>query len=234
MASDFERRFGLKLIELYGVTECCVAAWDPLTGTHRPGACGQVCEHHEVKIFDDHDCELSPGEIGEIVVRPKESAGHMTKYYGDPEATVASWRNLWYHSGDLGFLDDEGWLHFASRKKEAIRRRGTNISAYEIEQVVSSHPAILEAVAIGVPSELTDEEIKVVAVRRPGADCSPIELVEFAAAQLPRFMVPRYVEFVDAFPVGTTHKVNRRMLQEFWNTTSTFDGDAGIFLGAQE
>jgi carnitine-CoA ligase len=231
MARDFERRFGVKLIELYGVTECCVPAWDPLNGQHRSGACGQLCAHHEVQIFDDNDQSLPPRAVGEIVVRTSTGFGHMTGYHRDDQATITAWRNLWYHSGDLGYLDEDGWLYFVDRKKEAIRRRGTMIAAYDIESVIGSHPAITDAIAIGVPSDLTDEEIKVVALLEPGATCTPLELVEYARERLPRYMVPRYVEVVSDLNRTPILKVRRHELRASWKTPETFDTESGQFVG---
>lgn len=224
---QFERRFGLKIVEVYGSTECGHVTWDPLDRPHKTGACGKPTEDYLLRIVDDDDNELPMGRTGEIVVRPTAPGMMMTRYYGDPRATAASVRELWYHTGDLGFLDQEGYLHFVSRKKDAIRRRGENISAYEIEQGIGAHPGVAEVAAIGVPSRHTEEDVKIVVQLKPGSSLSALELSEFARKRLSRQMVPRYIEFVDALPKTPTGKVNKYKLRDAWKTSATVDCDAG-------
>lgn len=222
---EFEARFGVKVMELYGTLECCEVAWDPLEEPHRDGACGRVCEHHEVRIVDADDGEVSRGEVGEIVVRGQVPYSQMTGYYGRALDTLEVFRNQWYHTGDNGYLDEDGWLHFVDRKKDAIRRRGKNISSFEVEDVANRHPAVLESAAIGVPSELSEEEVKLLVVPREGACVDPREVVEFSRQEMPRYMVPRYVEVVDHLPKTSTGKVNKVALKESWWTATTWDSD---------
>lgn len=220
---EFEKRFGLKIVEVYGATECGHVTWDPLDRPHKVGACGMPTADYQLRIVDDHDHELPTGRIGEIVVRPAAPGMMMTRYYGNPEATATAFRELWYHTGDLGFLDPEGYLHFSSRKKDAIRRRGENISAYEIEESVAAHPSVADVAAIGVPSQFTEEDVKVVVQIKPGSRLTALELVNFARDKLSRQMVPRYVEFVEALPKTPTGKVNKYKLREEWKTPATTD-----------
>lgn len=227
---EFEERFDLKVMELYGSMECCEVAWDSLDEPHRAGACGRVCEHHDVRIFDEQDAELGAGHIGEIVVRAREPFTQMSGYYGGPEATVESWRNLWFHTGDNGYFDEDGWLHFVDRKKDAIRRRGKNISSFEVEDVINAHPGVLESAAVGVPSELTEEEVKVVVVPRRGSQLTIEELVDYARSEMARYMVPRFVELVDELPKTTTGKANKNALRERWKSVSTWDSEVGAYL----
>jgi carnitine-CoA ligase len=224
---EFEKRFGLKIVEVYGATECGHVTWDPLDRPHKNGACGMPTDDYLLKIVDDHDNEVPVGRSGEIVVRPTAPGMMMTGYYGNPEATAASFRELWYHTGDLGFLDAEGYLHFVSRKKDAIRRRGENISAYEIEEGIAAHPAVADVAAIGVASQHTEEDVKVVVALKPGEKLSALDLVDFARKKLSRHMVPRYVEFVDALPKTPTGKVNKYKLRGDWKTSTTQDCEAG-------
>ena len=145
---------------------------------------------------DDRDAPLPPGQVGEIVYGSHEPYTMMLGYYRNPDATLEARRNLGFHSGDLGSLDEDGYLHFVDRKKDSMRRRGENISSYEVEKVVNDHPAVLESAAVGVPAELGEDEVKIVVVLRPGEALRPEALVAWCERRVPNFMVPRYVEFL--------------------------------------
>ena len=220
---EIEQRFGFRLSEMYGSTEACCPAADPLGQEHRDGSCGKVCEHHVVKILDELDRELPPGQVGEIAVRPNAPFTQMTGYYGNPGATLAATRNLWCHTGDFGYLDQDGYLYFAGRKKDAIRRRGQNISAFEIESAIERDSRVLEAAAVGVPSELTEEDVKLVVVPVPGVSLLAADVLAAAEVVLARYMVPRYVEVVASLPKGPSGKVNKYMLKSEWKTEETLD-----------
>src|SRR5262249_40217321 len=175
----FEKRFGLRVIyETFGMTEGLIIP-PSLYEPRRPGCCGKPIEDYEVRIVDDDDLPLGPRQTGEIVMRPREPYTMMSGYYKMPEATLEAFRNLWFHTGDHGYFDEEGFLYYVGRKKDAIRRRGENISAFEIESVVNGHPAVLESAAIAVPSELGEDEVKIVVALKPGAAVSPEELIHF-------------------------------------------------------
>jgi carnitine-CoA ligase len=206
--AEWEKRFGVPLMEIYGLTDGGIVAYDPLDIPRRPGTCGRVIPEYEVAI------EGPPGATGEIMIRAREPGIVMTEYYGMPEATAAVFRDGWLHTGDLGRLDEDGYLTFVGRAKDSIRRRGENISAYEVEQVVESHPGVLEAAAIGVPSELSEEDVKVCVVRRPGATLTAAELIAHCAANSAAFMVPRYVEFWPELPKTPTEKVAKFRLRQ--------------------
>jgi len=137
--------------------------------------------------------------------------------------TAEAFRDGWFHTGDIARLDADGWLYYLGRKKDMIRRRGENISAFEVEEVVEAHPAVLQAAAFGVPSELTEEEVKVCVVLRPGCALSAPELAEWCAARMARHMVPRYIEFLDGLPLTPTEKVEKYRLREPGVTPSTWD-----------
>lgn len=227
---DFEKRFDVKVMETYGATECCQPIWDPLDGEHTDGACGRPCEHHEVRVADDDDFALPTGDVGEILVRPKQPYTSMTGYYNDPEATCSAWRNLWYHTGDLGFFDDRGFLHWTGRKGDRIRRRGENISAYEVEEVLNEHPAVMESAVIGVPSGMTEEDVKVVLLLKGGQEVVPQEFLAWARGRVPKYALPRYIETVDELPKSETSKVQKAKLRENWQTGTTFDTETDSFL----
>ncbi len=222
-ASEFEERFDLKLLEVYGLTDAGVVAFYPYDEARRPGACAKSVHPFDVRIFNEDDFELPPGQVGEIVVRPLEPSVLMDGYYHMPEETLESFRNLWFHTGDLAYKDPDGYLYFVGRKKEAIRRRGENISAFEIEEIVESHPLVLEAAAVGVPSELSEEEVKLCVVVRPGTSLSPGELVAFCEERMAKFMVPRYIELMDELPKTPTEKVEKYRLREAGVTAMTWD-----------
>ncbi|MBT1155391.1 AMP-binding protein [Aminobacter anthyllidis] len=219
----FERRFGMRLVTGYGQTETSFVALDTI-GETRPGSCGRPHPDWEVAIVNESDRPLPPGSVGEIVSRPKKSWSMFSGYYRADAKTIQTLRNLWYHSGDAGFIDEDGWLYFKHRLNEAIRRRGENISAYEVETVAEKHPDILESAAFGVPSELTEEDIMVVAQRRPGSALEPTDLIDHFVALAPRHMVPRYIEITDApLPRTPTEKVARSSLRQRGVSDATFD-----------
>ena len=222
-ADQFEERFALKLIENYGLTDAGVVIFHPYDEPRRPGSCGKAVHPYDVRIFSDEDEELPDGEVGEIVIRPLEPSLIMDGYYKMPEATVATMRNLWFHTGDLAYRDEDGFFFFVGRKKEVIRRRGENISAFEIEEIVSAHPTVLECAAIGIPSELTDEDVKLCVVLRPGMSLTPEKLIEFCSDKMAKFMLPRYVEFLDDLPKTPTQKIEKYRLKEAGVTPATWD-----------
>jgi crotonobetaine/carnitine-CoA ligase len=210
--AEFERRFDLRLVHAYGLTDGGMPCWEDLEAGEPLGSCGRAQHPYDVRIFDDVDDELPPGEIGEIVIRPLEADVIMKGYWGMPDASLQAFRNMWLHTGDYGWMDADERLFFAGRKKDAIRRRGENISAWEIEEVLIAHPAIAEAVAIGVPSELSEEEVKAVVVLREGAGLTADEVRAFCAARMARFMVPEHVEFVSEIPKTPTGKPEKYKL----------------------
>jgi carnitine-CoA ligase len=223
------KRFGVRSVETYTSTEIGIGTASPY-GEWRVGSCGQAHEERfEVAVVDELDREVGPGEPGELVVRPKQPYVITTGYYGAWEATAECFRNMWFHTGDRVWRDDDGYFYFLDRMKDAIRRRGENISAFDLECEVNLHPSVLESAATGVPSELEDEDIKLTVVLRPGAALDPAELAAFCADRLPRSMVPRYVEFVDALPRTPTDKVAKYRLRaegEHGVTPTTWDREA--------
>lgn len=213
IAEAFESRFGLRLYELYGMTETGAVTMNR-DGAYKPGTCGTVLDDCEVAIHDEHDRPLPPGQVGEICVRPKEPSIMITEYIGMPEATVAAFRNLWFHTGDRGWFDEEGYLHFSGRQKDAIRRRGENVSAFEVESVLEDHPDVAECAVLGVPDEISGEEVLAWVVLKDGATVEPAALLDHCQERLPYFAVPRYVAWADALPRNTSQRVEKHVLRE--------------------
>ncbi|MPZ81312.1 MAG: AMP-binding protein [Actinophytocola sp.] len=235
--APLRERFGVRSVETYTSTEAGIATGSPY-GEWRLGSCGTVHdERFHAAVVDEHDREVEPGEPGELVLRPKQPFVITSGYYGAPEATAETFRNLWFHTGDKVWRDEDGYFYFLDRMKDSIRRRGENISAFDLECEVNMHPAILESAAIGVPSDLEDEDVKLAVVLRPGTSLDPEELVEFCTERLPRFMVPRYVEFVDALPRTPTDKVAKYRLRaegDHGITSSTWDREGDASPAGQE
>jgi crotonobetaine/carnitine-CoA ligase len=229
---EFETRFGLSVGRVYGSSEGGQGVWGEQGVEQREGTCGIACSHYDVQVVDDYDRPVPAGELGEIVTRPRYAYGMMTRYFEEPDATVEVLRNFWYHSGDLGSLDEDGYLTFAGRKRDAIRRRGKNISAFEVEEVLDTHPDVVESAVIGVPSEHTEEEVKALLVVHDGRAIDPVAFVGWAREQLPRYAVPRYVEVVPEFPKTHTGKVQKRVLREAWRSAGTYDAESGTWVGS--
>jgi crotonobetaine/carnitine-CoA ligase len=227
----FERRFGLRIIyETFGMTECLIVP-PKLYEPRKPGCCGKPVPEYEIRIADEDDRALETGKTGEILMRPRRPFTMMSGYYKMPEATLEAFRNLWFHTGDLGYLDDEGFLYYAGRKKDAIRRRGENISAYDIESVVNQHPLVLESAAVAVPSELGEDDVKIVLVPRPGVQFPAEDIIRFCESRMAYFMVPRYVEFRDSLPKNPSQRIEKYKLRAEGNSEATWDRErAGVRL----
>jgi crotonobetaine/carnitine-CoA ligase len=206
-------RFGVHAIETYTSTEVGIGTASPF-GEWRSGSCGRPNEErHEVAVVDAEDRELGPGEPGEIVVRPRQPYVITTGYYDCPGVTAHAFRNLWFHTGDRAYRDEDGYFYFVGRIKDSIRRGGQNISAYEVEQAVNAHPAVLESAAFAVPSELEEDELKVAVVLRPHSTLDRDELMAYCRDRLPRFMIPGKIEFVEGLPRTGTGKIAKHVLR---------------------
>jgi crotonobetaine/carnitine-CoA ligase len=225
-ADGWSARFGFDLYEVYGLTDGGVVSYDPFPHGRRTDACGRVIPEFEVAIADEEGNLLAPGETGEILIRPKETGTVMNEYIGMPEATVEAFRGLWLHTGDLGRLDNDGFLYFRGRVKDSIRRRGENISLMEAESVMATHPDVVEVAAIGVASELAEEDLKLCIVLRDGSQMTPSDLAAYFAERAPRFMLPRYIELLPALPKTPTQKVEKFKLGEAGLTEQTWDLDS--------
>ncbi|MHB8351914.1 MAG: AMP-binding protein [Thermoplasmata archaeon] len=209
----FEQRFGVRIVELYGMTECgCTTLMNP-PGAVRLGSVGTPLPFVEALVVDDHDRPVPVGERGELVVRPRQPYTMFLEYHRKPEQTVEAWRNLWFHTGDFVTRDSEGYYYFVDRKKDVIRRRGENLAPYDVESVLNAHPAVFESVVVGVPSPLGEEDVKAFVRLRPEATASPEELFHYCAERLPFFMVPRFIEFIAEIPKTANQKAQRYLLR---------------------
>ena len=209
----FRKRFNVEVSTCYGSTEANV----PIVATFEvqdPKQCGVARKGWQVEIVDDDDELVPAGVAGEIVVRPPEPWLTMRGYLNRPEATVEAYRNTWLHTGDMAIRDEDGNFYFTDRKKDAIRRRGENISSFEVEHEVNAYPAVLESAAVAAKSEQTEDEILVVVVPRLGEDIDPLELHEFLAGGVSKFMVPRYIKIVEELPKTHTGKIQKNQLRE--------------------
>lgn len=213
----FRSRFGIRdVISGFGMTEVNIPIWGRL-GQPAPGAAGWTSRHFEVCIADpDADMPLPPGQTGEILVRPKAPFGFMAGYLDAPAKTVEAWRNLWFHTGDAGVMREDGLITFVDRIKDCIRRRGENISAAEVEEVVSGLPGVAEVAAYAVPSDIPggEDEVMLSIVPRLGTPLDGAEIASRAAERLPRFAKPRYVRLVQELPKTATGKVQRAVLRQ--------------------
>jgi len=208
----FEERFRTRVVQTYGMTEA-----EPLTVSDArvrepPGCLGRASPDFEIEIVDEFDRPVTTGNAGRIVARPRAPFSMMDGYENDADATVEATRNLWMHTQDLGRIDGDGYVYFVDRLKHAIRRRGENISSVELESAVSKHPAVAACAAIGVPSAIGEQDVKLVVVLHPGADATQLELLEHCRKSLPRFMVPRYYEIRETLPLTEMGKVRRESL----------------------
>ena len=221
-------RFGVDTFSgAYGVTEASLISWQPLGVENKPNAAGVVNdEYFDVRIFDDDDHELPRGAEGEIVIRPKRPHTMFEGYWGRPDATVETSRNWWYHTGDIGQVDAEGYLYFVDRKADYLRRRGENISSFEVERVLMSHGALADVAVHAVPSPLTEDDLKVTATVKDGASITEEELFRWCAEELPYFALPRYIEFRAELPRSPVGRVLKRDLREEGVTPSTWDAEA--------
>jgi crotonobetaine/carnitine-CoA ligase len=222
---DFEARFGVRLVEVYGSTELGIVTHNTVD-LRVPGTCGTAADAYEVRIHDAEDRPCPPGEVGEICVRPTRASVMFSAYHGMPEATLESIRNLWFHTGDRGRADEAGRFTYVDRSKDAIRRRGENISSWEVEQCLLAHDDVAEAAVVGVPSDLTEEEVLAVVVAKPGRDVEAADLVAHCRGRLPRFAVPRYVRVVAELPKTPSQRVEKYRLREEGLAPGTYDREA--------
>ncbi|HEX6567997.1 MAG TPA: AMP-binding protein [Acidimicrobiales bacterium] len=226
--SIIRERFGVDTFSgAYGTTEASLVSWQPPGVRNKPNAAGVVNdEYFEVRIFDDDDNELPRGTEGEIVLRPKRSHTMFEGYWGRPEATVEASRNWWYHTGDVGRVDDEGFLFFVDRKADYLRRRGENISSFEVERILMGHGALADVAVHAVPSELTEDDLKITATLAEGASLTEEELFRWCIGELPYFALPRYIEFRAELPRSPVGRVLKRDLRAEGPTAATWDAEA--------
>ncbi|MGH7899248.1 MAG: AMP-binding protein, partial [Candidatus Binatia bacterium] len=227
----FAERFGVALRTHYGMTEAGNVMLRREVTDSSP-SCGRPVPGYEVRLVDEHDYEVPSGEVGELIVRTTDPWRLCRGYWNLPDKTAEAWRNGWFHTGDAFRRDAEGNYFFVDRKKDALRRRGENVSSFEVEALVTRHPAVAECAAVGVDTELGEQEIKICVVRRPDRDLTPRALIEFLVAKMPRYMVPRFVEFVPSLPkTEATLRVQKAKLRREGVNANTWDREAaGVTL----
>ncbi len=222
-ARVFTERFGVDVYTTFNMTEVsCPIFSGP--NPAKPGSCGELRAGVQARVVDENDCELAPGDVGELIVRTDMPWAMNGGYHRNPEATARAWRNGWFHTGDAFRMDADGTFYFVDRLKDAIRRRGENISSFEVEREILAHPAVREAAVVGVQSEYGEDEVMAIAALVPEQALNATALVEFLRPRLPHFMVPRYVRFVDELPKTPTQKVEKHRLRAEGRTPDTWDG----------
>ena len=225
-----KERFGIEIVEAHGMTETNLVI-GPRDGAQKPGMMGRVMPGFHARVVDEHDVQVPDGTAGELVVRADEPFAFTTGYWRMPEATVSAFRNLWLHTGDRVVRDAEGWYRFLDRLKDAIRRRGENVSSWEVEQVLVGHPGVAAIAVVPVPSELGEDEVMAFVVPSTDPPPTPMELVEHCQERLAYFAVPRYIEFVEDLPITSNGKVQKFELRARGVSERTWDREkAGVRL----
>ena len=232
-AAAFSARFGCEVYTVFNMTEVST----PIRSEKNPaplGTCGRPRPGVEARVVDENDCEVPQGSVGELIVRTDRPWAMNHGYYKNPEATAKAWRNGWFHTGDAFRVGEDGQFFFVDRMKDAIRRRGENISSFEVETELCAHPSIKEAAAVAVPSEFAEEEVLAAVSLVEGATLDPAELIAFLTPRMAHFMVPRYVRIVPDLPKTPTQKVQKHLLRTEGITADTWDREkAGIRLKRQ-
>ena len=224
---EFKERFGVVVGSGFGMTEVGVPLGTNGFELANATSCGRPRGGYEVRIVDEHDEPVPVGSVGELVVRHAEPWCITPGYFGQPERTAEAWRNGWFHTGDGFRCDEDGNYYFVDRMKDAIRRRGENISSFEVEALVGQHPGVQECAAVAVPSELGEDEILVLVVALGGGALDPAELLEFLEPRMPKFMLPRYVEVVAGLPkTDATFRTRKVELRAAGLTPATWDREA--------
>jgi crotonobetaine/carnitine-CoA ligase len=229
-AQEVHERFGVDVYTIFNMTEIS----SPIVSEPNPqvrGTCGKVRPGVDVRLVDDNDCEVEVGQVGEMIVRTDRPWAMNSGYYKNPEATARAWRNGWFHTGDAFRMDAQGNFFFVDRIKDAIRRRGENISSFEVEAEIVRFPAVREAAAVAVPSDLGEDEVMAIVAPAPGATIDPAALIEFLRDRLAYFMIPRYVRVLPELPKTPSAKVLKADLRRQGITADTWDREqAGIVI----
>lgn len=236
LADDWQAvsdRFGFAVWTVYNMTELCV----PLSSERNPevaGTCGRPRRGVELRLVDDLDGEVPVGEVGELIIRTDAPWALNSGYFRNPEATVEAWRNGWFHTGDFLRRDENDNYFFVDRKKDAIRRRGENISSFEVEAEVMAYPLVRECAVVPVPSSHTEDEVLAAIAPLPGETIDPVAFIDFLRPRLPYFMIPRYVRILADLPHTPTQKVQKSVLRDEGVTADTWDREAaGILIGRE-
>ena len=232
-ATQLADRFGVAVHTIFNMTELSCPIISPPNPTEA-GYCGKARDGVALRVVDENDIEVPPGTTGELIVRTDQPWAMNHGYYKNPEATALAWRNGWFHTGDAFRMNDAGIFFYIDRIKDAIRRRGENISSIEVESQVGEHPAVQECAAIAVPSEYGEDEVMVVLATKPGETVDPVALIEFLRPRMAHFMVPRYIRIMGELPKTPTTKIQKAPLRADGITDDTWDREeAGIKVKAE-
>jgi len=221
----WRNRFGAKLVggNGYGLTEACVITTLAAGEYAKPGSSGKRIPDFDVRIVDEDDNELPANQAGEIVVRPLRPDVMFQGYWRRPEATLKAMNNMWFHTGDIGKFDDDGFFYFVDRKKDYLRRRGENISSFEVESAFSNHPAIAEVAVHAVLSDKGEDDVKITAILHEGADLTEESLFHWATDTVPYYALPRYIEFRTDLPKNPQGRILKYQLRDEGKTSTTWD-----------
>lgn len=200
---EFEQRFQVKIVELYAQTEGGFLLNADAKTEGKVGSMGKPGAGFDMQVVDEHDRELPPGAVGKLIYRPAGGTA-LVEYYKNPEATAEKTRGGWIHSGDLAYQDADGYFFFVDRKNDFMRRRGENVSSFEVEKIINSHPSVLQ----------------------PGAQLDPVDLIQYCEVHMAYFMIPRYVRYVDAFPKMGTERTMKYQLRAQGVSRDTWDREA--------
>lgn len=232
-AAAFKARFGIDIYTIFNMTEIS----SPIVSEANPGkrgTCGRVRPGVDVRLVDEHDCEVPIGTVGEMLVRTDRPWGMNSGYNENPAATAQAWANGWFHTGDAFRRDEDGYFYFVDRMKDAIRRRGENISSFEVELEVCAYPDVREAAAISVPCEFSEDEVMIVVAAVPGRSIDHHALASFLMQRMPYFMVPRYIRVLDELPKTPSAKVLKSELRKEGVTSDTWDREAAGMRARRE
>ncbi|KVT48137.1 ATP-dependent acyl-CoA ligase [Burkholderia multivorans] len=221
----FTARCGIGLVDGYGSTETNSVIGGRLS-TRRAGFMGKLAPGFDARVVDENDQPVPDGEAGELILRANQPFAFASGYFGMPEKTVEAWRNLWFHTGDRVVRTEDGYFRFVDRLKDAIRRRGENISSFEVEQVLLGHPAVELAAVFAVQSSLAEDEVMAAIVLRDGCTLDPLELIQYCEPRMPYFAVPRFIDFRPDVPMTENGKIMKYRLREIGVTSTTWDLEA--------
>jgi carnitine-CoA ligase len=232
-AGAFSERFGVDVYTVFNMTEISSPV---ISGRNPPvnGSCGRKREGVDVRLVDENDVEVAPDTVGELIVRTDRPWAMNHGYYRDAEATARAWRNGWFHTGDAFRVDKDGNYFFVDRIKDVIRRRGENISSFEVETEVCTHPAVKEAAAVAVPSDVSEDEVLVAISLMEGEALDPMGLVTYLIPRMAYFSVPRFIRILSQLPKTPTQKILKHVLRNEGVTPDTWDREkAGVRLSRE-
>lgn len=223
---EFKKRFGVSVSTVFNMTETSNPIISDGFNLVNERSCGRPRPGYHVRLVDENDVEVPRGQVGELIVRSDEPWTLMGGYWRNPEATVKAWRNQWFHTGDAFIRDEDDNFYFVDRFKDTIRRRGENISSFEVEAEVDEFPPVLESAAVAVPSEWGEDEVKVFVVPKAGETIDPAQLHEYLKQTMPAYMIPRYIEVRSELPKTPTLKVRKAQLRAESSSASVWDAQS--------